>query len=253
MKILSARQLNIGYKEKTIGHPFTFDLHTGKLYTLIGKNGIGKSTLIKTLSKLLPKISGEVLLNNQPIENFTTEHFAKEISFVFTNQPIHQDLTVYELIALGRFPYTNWMNKLEKEDEGIINNSLKITQVEDKRNKKIKHLSDGQVQRVLIARAIAQDTNLIFLDEPSNHLDLYHKVQLYKLLKNLCVKHNKAIFLSSHDLELSIQLSDEMLVIKEDGNYFGTPNELIENKVFDHFFDDDQIVFNAEQRRFIIY
>lgn len=252
MQIVQTENLVIGYHNKTIGKPFSFQLEEGKLYTLIGKNGMGKSTLIKTMSRLLPPISGTIELENTSLQQLSNEQFAQTISFVFTNQPVNKELSVYELIALGRQPYTNWMHQLDANDEKIIEESIEVTQLKTLQDKKLHQLSDGQLQRAFVARAIAQDTKIILLDEPSNHLDLYHKVQLFRLLKQLCITQNKCILFSCHDLDLALQLSDGMLVIKEENNYFDTPNALINQGIFDHFFDDDQIVFNKEQKRFLI-
>src|SRR5690606_5104261 len=178
--------------------------------------------------------------------------FSKKISFVFTNQPIHKELTVLELIALGRQPYTNWMHQITADDEKIVQNAIDFTQIKKYIHRKLYHLSDGQLQRVLIARAIAQDTEIILLDEPSNHLDLYYKVQLFRLLKRLCTEFGKTVLFSCHDLDLAIQQSNEMLVIKEDNNYFGTPDRLISEGIFDNFFQDQQILFDREQKRCVI-
>lgn len=252
MNILNVDSLEIGYNKNTIGKPFTFSLENGKLYTLIGKNGTGKSTLIKTLSRLIEPLKGSIVMNNQSLYKLSNEAFSKLISFVFTNQPIDKNLTIHELISLGRHPYTNWMHSLSSYDLDIINEAITITDLIHLQNKKLNQVSDGQLQRALIARALAQNTPIILLDEPSSHLDLFHKVQLFKMLRNLCDKKNKCILFSCHDLDLAMQLSDKMLVIKENENFFNTPDHLIDNDVFNHFFNDEDIVFNKEQKRFII-
>lgn len=252
MHIVKADHLIVGYDNKQIGEPFTFQLESGKLYTLIGKNGMGKSTLIKTLSRIIPPISGSIQVENKHLEQLSNEQFAQTISFVFTNQAVNKELNVYELIALGRQPFTNWMHRLKEEDYNIIEQAIELTELNSLKYNKLNHLSDGQLQRAFVARAIAQDTKLIVLDEPSNHLDLFHKVKLFRLLNDICISQNKCILFSCHDLDLALQLSDGMIVIKEGANFFGTTEKLINENVFDNFFEDPSIVFNPMQKRFVI-
>ncbi len=256
MTILKAERISIGYtskkKQKAIAQELSFSLHKGKLIALVGINGIGKSTLIKTICGIIPPLSGNILLNGHNLQEFSANELAQQLSVVLTEKLPPSNLTVFELIALGRQPYTNWLGKLTSDDYEIIKNALRLTQTTVLSEKSIFEISDGQLQKVLIARAIAQDTPFIVLDEPSTHLDLYHKVQLFKLLKSLSQTTQKCILFSTHDLDLALQLSDEIMVLTPDAFYCNTPDNLVKQHVFDHFFKDDTIVFDPEMRKFTI-
>jgi len=256
MSVIQTKNLNIGYEHKkgkqVIAKDISVVLESGKLISLLGSNGIGKSTLLKTLSGILPPLSGSVLIDNQLLEAYSSSTLSQKLSLVLTEKLPESSLTVYELIALGRQPYTNWLDKLAPQDISQIENAMVLTDIAHLRNKKYYELSDGQFQKVLISRAIAQDTPIIILDEPSTHLDLYHKVKLFKLLKTLAENMHKCIVFSTHDLDLALQLSDQIILMKSDGLYFDTPNQLIEQGVFDHFFDDETIIFDRNNKQFRI-
>lgn len=202
-----------------------------ELAAIVGINGIGKSTLLRTLGNVQPKLSGSITLNNLPLEQHTIAELAAEISVVLTEPIASKNLTVLELISLGRQPYTNWIGKLTTEDKEKISLALDMVQIAELRFKKCYELSDGQLQRVMIARAIAQDTQLILLDEPTTHLDLYHKVQILKLLKSIAHTTKKTILFTTHEIEIAIQLCDKMLILEKTQSTFGSPCELIQQKV----------------------
>jgi iron complex transport system ATP-binding protein len=155
-------------------------------------------------------------------------------------------------VALGRQPYTNWVGKLTTIDVQKIEEAIALTQIEHLRHKKHYELSDGQLQYVMIARALAQDTPLIVLDEPTTHLDLLHKVALFKLLKELTLETQKCILYSTHDIDLAIQLSDELLIMMDNEVLQNTPFYFMENKTFSKLFKDDSIHFDAEKGRFVV-
>jgi iron complex transport system ATP-binding protein len=254
--ILSASSLSIGYvtkKEKiVIASNLNLNLKAGKLVSLVGANGIGKSTLLRTLCGIQKPLSGTVSLNEKDIESFEPLTLAKNLSLVLTEKLPPSNLTVFELIALGRQPYTNWLGKLSDKDIEKVNQAMQLTQIENLKDKKHFEISDGQLQKVLIARALAQDTPLIILDEPTTHLDLVHKVSVFKLLKKLSQETNKCILFSTHDIDLSIQLSDEMIVMTENNVVQDQPCNLISKGVFNSLFKDENIDFDATKGVFII-
>lgn len=252
MTVFKVQDLSIGYKSKTLFSNLNFEIKTGILTSLLGSNGIGKSTLLKSISGLLDKKSGAISIDNKNIDTFSIAEFAKMVSVVLTNENVNKDLTVYEMVKLGRQPYTNWLDKLTDTDENLINTTLQDCEISNLKDQKLSQLSDGQLQRTFIARAVVQDTPFIFLDEPSTHLDLYHKVKLFKLLKKLCVVNNKCILFSTHDLDLALQLSDDIMLLKDNQFYHNTTNNLINQGVFDRFFDTDDIVFDKERKQFLI-
>lgn len=254
--ILSTSNLCIGYKSKTATIPLAknlnLNLEKGKLIALIGANGIGKSTLLRTLTGIQKPLSGTVYLNEKNIHKLDALSLAQNLSVVLTEKLPPSNLTVWELIALGRQPYTNWIGKLTENDIVKINEAIKLTQIEHLLSKKHYEISDGQLQIVLIARALAQDTSIIILDEPTTHLDLKHKVSLLKLLKKLTQEMEKSILFSTHDIDMAIQLSDEIIIMTPENTIQDQPCNFILNGSFNTLFQDENIVFDNEKGKFVI-
>lgn len=252
--ILSTTNLSIGYSSKkgntTIAENLNLNLEEGKLIALIGANGIGKSTLLRTLTGIQKPLSGSVFLNDKNIHDYTNLELAQNLSVVLTEKLPPSNLTVFELIALGRQPYTNWVGKLTPDDFEKITESIQLTQIEHLAHKRHFEISDGQLQKVLIARAFAQDTPLIVLDEPTTHLDLLHKVSLFKLLKKLAKETKKCILFSTHDIDMAIQLCDEIIVMTPDNIVQDEPCNLISKGVFDTIFKDENLFFDNEKGKF---
>jgi iron complex transport system ATP-binding protein len=207
---------------------------------------------LRTLTAIQKPLEGAIFLKEKNIHEFNSVELAQNLSLVLTEKLPPSNLTVFELIALGRQPYTNWLGKLSEDDYKKINNAIKLTHIEHLIHKKHYEISDGQLQIVLIARALAQDTPLIILDEPTTHLDLPHKVSVFKLLKKLSKETNKCILFSTHDIDLAIQLSDEMIVMTEKYVVQNQPCNLISQGVFNSLFMDNAINFDGEKGKFVI-
>jgi iron complex transport system ATP-binding protein len=254
--ILQASKISIGYtskKEKnSIASNIDLSLKKEKLIALIGANGIGKSTLLRTLTGIQKPLSGTVLLNEKNVHELDSLTLAQNLSIVLTEKLPPSNLTVWELIALGRQPYTNWIGTLTDNDIAKINEAIALTQIEHLISKRHYEISDGQLQIVLIARALAQDTPLIILDEPTTHLDLLHKVVLFKLLKKLTQETGKCILFSTHDIDMAIQLSDEMIIMTPETTIQDQPCNLILKGSFNTLFKDEHIVFDSEKGKFLI-
>jgi iron complex transport system ATP-binding protein len=254
--VLEAKNLTVGYfrkkKADIVLSDIDFLLTEGELVALVGTNGIGKSTLLRTISGMQPFIKGSVYLKKKELYSYTALQLANYLSVVLTETPASKNLTVLELVSLGRQPYTNWMGKLSEEDKKIVTFALESTNTEALSYNKCFELSDGQLQRVYIARALAQDTPIIILDEPTTHLDLYHRASILKLLKNLAAETKKTILFSTHEIDLAIQLSDKMIVMTPEATYFDTPKDLIKAGRFDALFPKEMIHFDAETGRFTI-
>lgn len=254
--ILKGEDISIGYvtkKQQTIvASHINLALEKGKLIALIGANGIGKSTLLRTLTGIQKPLSGTVFLNGTKIHELEALVLAQNLSVVLTEKLPPSNLTVFELIALGRQPYTNWIGKLTETDFAKIHKAMQLTQINQLAQKKHYEISDGQLQKVLIARALAQDTPLIILDEPTTHLDLLHKVSLFKLLKKLAHETGKCILFSTHDIDMAIQLSDEMIIMTPETVIQDQPCNLITKGLFNTLFKDEQIVFDSEKGKFVI-
>jgi iron complex transport system ATP-binding protein len=252
--ILQASKISIGYTSKkgrnVIASDIALSLEKGKLIALIGANGIGKSTLLRTLIGIQKPLSGTVSLYENNIHELDSVTLAQNLSVVLTEKLPPSNLTVWELIALGRQPYTNWIGTLTDNDIAKINEAIELTQIGHLISKKHYEISDGQLQIVLIARALAQDTPLIILDEPTTHLDLLHKVVLFKLLKKLTQETGKCILFSTHDIDMAIQLSDEMIIMTPETTVQDQPCNLIMKGSFNTLFKDEHIVFDMEKGRF---
>ncbi len=246
--VLKTENLSIGYQHKKeeilVASGIDLKIREGELVAVIGVNGAGKSTLLKTLSGLLQPVKGEVFISKNRLTSINPEDLARTVSLVLTEQFLSKNLKVAELIALGRQPYTNWIGTLTQKDLKKIMEAMKLVDIESVKNKKCHELSDGQFQKVLIARALAQDTPLIILDEPTNHLDLYHKAYVLKLLQKLSKETGKAILFASHEINLAVQLCDRLIIIKDGKTISGTPSELVRSEAFKDLFPNDLIRFD---------
>jgi iron complex transport system ATP-binding protein len=254
--VLKADNLSIGYQTKklktVIAEHINFELHKGELIGLIGANGIGKSTLLKTLTKSQKALDGVIFINGKKLEIIPNINLAKMLSVVLTENVSQTNLSVQELIALGRQPYTNWLGSLSDEDKVKTQQAIEAIKISDLADKNCYELSDGQLQKVMLARALAQDTDIIILDEPTTHLDLYHKVSVLKLLQKLAKTTQKTILFSTHEINVTLSLCDKILVMKESGTQFGTPKELIAQNAFDDLFPKDLVVFDTTNSAFKI-
>lgn len=253
---LEVQELSIGYFRKKKASPvapsISFKIESGNLIALVGANGIGKSTLLRTLAGMQPKLKGSIKICGKELSGYSSLERATQLSVVLTEPPASGNLTVRELVSLGRQPYTGSFGVLSETDRSIINNALNITETNSLQHRKCYELSDGQMQRVVIARALAQDTPLIILDEPTTHLDLYHRAYILKLLKRLTSENGKTVLFSTHEIDLGIQLSDLMIVMDEKGSYVDSPQQLIADGKFSSLFPEDTIEFDSSNGRFTI-
>jgi len=214
--VISLSQLSVGY---SLSHPVISDinleLRSGQLACLIGENGIGKSTLLKTLTGFLPKLKGSLLLGDRDIESFSQRELARQVSIVLTQKPDVQNLTIEEIIGLGRSPYTGFFGRLRAEDRKVVNDAIATMGIEKLRGRMIHTLSDGERQKVMIAKALAQETPIILLDEPTAFLDFPSKAETFQSLQRMAHERDKLILLSTHDLELAVRFADSLLEVKK--------------------------------------
>ena len=248
-KTVEIRNLSIGYKIKKSFKPLIENLSAtifgGELTCLLGVNGVGKSTLLRTLSGFLPKLAGEIFIRGKKIDNYSDRDLARTIGVVLTERPNVEDLSVTELIGLGRSPYTGFWGRLNSIDKMVVKNVISWIKIEELADRKVETLSDGEWQKVMIAKALAQETPLIYLDEPTAFLDFPSKVEIMHLLLSLTRSAGKAIFFSTHDLELALQIADTLwLMDKKNGITIGTPDELRSNGSIEKFFHCDGILFD---------
>ena len=250
--ILNLELLSIGYnagtrKEKVLLPPLTLSVRKGEMVALLGPNGIGKSTLLRTIARLHPGISGEIILLNRKIEDYLNSELARKISFVFTGTINVYNMSVYEIVSLGRFPHTNWLGRLTKADRIIVEESIDAVGLANYSGINIGELSDGERQRAMIARALAQDTELILLDEPTAFLDLPNRYELISLLRQLSVDSNKSVIFSSHDIHIAIRETDKVWMATGEGILQGSPEDLALAGTFNDLFPASDLSFVTEE------
>lgn len=251
--------LGIGYtmkgkKQVVVADNINTELRSGELICLLGPNGSGKSTLIKTLAGMLPRLRGNITLFDQPIAELSSNDIAKRLSTVLTDRVTVGNLSVYNLVAFGRSPYTGWLGTLSNEDEGKVRWAIEATGLKDFVERDINKLSDGERQKVMIARALAQDTPVILLDEPTAHLDLPNRVEIMRLLRKLAHDTGKGILLSTHELDLALKAGDRIWLMNRERELFkGVPEDLVLNGTFEQVFKQDSFDFDRETGSFRIH
>lgn len=252
--IVHAQNITVGYRQgsrvRKVLENLDFSLFQGELVCLIGPNGAGKSTLLRSIAGLLPVIEGSVLLENTPFSTFSSTSLARKISLVLAgNHSIN--LRIDELVEMGRIPYTGWLGKLSTEDDHMVEEAMAITGTQKFRERNFQQLSDGEKQRVMLARALAQDTPILLLDEPTAHLDIPGRMEMMLLQRHLAHKMRKAILLSTHDLHLAMEMADRIWLLTDEGKLFtGLPEELLINGVFQKAFYKEGFVFDSETGHF---
>lgn len=249
--------LSIGYPSKNdtkrVADHICSSIYSGELTCLLGANGVGKSTLLRTLSAFQPKIEGQIFVMGRDIDAFSDKVLSTTIGVVLTEKCDIRNMSVRELVGMGRSPYTGFWGRLDKEDKKIVEESISLVRIENLASRMVHTLSDGERQKVMIAKALAQQTPVIFLDEPTAFLDFPSKVEIMQLLHRLTRTTDKTIFLSTHDLELALQIADKIwLMDKVNGIHTGTPEDLALSGHLSGFFARKGIVFDTETGLFRI-
>lgn len=249
--------LTTGYKNKEASIPITDGidaiLYSSELTCLLGPNGAGKSTLLKTLSAFIPPLEGEIFIKGKVLGDYSPRELAKQMGVVLTERPIIDDITVQELVAMGRSPYTNLWDRLSDNDHLLISRALELVGIESFRDRRVDTLSDGERQKVMIAKVLAQETPIIFLDEPTAFLDYPGKVEIMQLLKSLARANHLTVFLSTHDLEIALQIADKVwLLDKENGLTIGSPQDLGDTGMIATYFNRPGLEYDSVNRMFRI-
>ena len=227
---LETEKLSVGYDGKPLIRDVCLQVQRGKIVTLIGPNGSGKSTILKTIVGQLSKVSGTVLLDNTPMERCSQKDIAKRMAILMTER-IHPELmTCYDVVSTGRYPYTGALGLLGKEDKRIVEESLKLVHGLDMADRPFDAISDGQRQRILLARALCQTPEIIVLDEPTSYLDIRYKLELLTILKTMVREKNLAVLVSLHELDLAQRVSDTVVCVAGDRiDRMGPPQEIFSN------------------------
>ncbi len=243
--ILSCENLELGYRNRgrdaIILSNVNLQLYTGQLTALMGANGSGKSTLIRTICSLQEPISGEITING---ELLSKTNVAKQIAVVLTSPVFAMNFTVFDMVSTGRIPHTNWLGKLQERDIEVVNKSLEAVGINSLSDRLVSQLSDGERQKMMIAKALAQESPIIILDEPTAHLDLVNRVEVSKLLRKLAHTENKTILMATHELDLAIQIADRIWLIENDVIHVGAPEDLIINNNLQSTFNKMSIDFD---------
>lgn len=253
-EILSLDSLKIGYSSgnitKVLLPPLNACAKTGELIAVIGRNGIGKSTLLRTLAGLQKPLGGNILYEGRNIKDYTRLELAIKVGYISTEIVRVSSMSVYDLVALGRFPYTNWFGKIETDDHERILDAISKTAMASFSDKFVSELSDGERQKAMIARILAQDTGIMVMDEPTAFLDISAKYEILHLLHNLSCESKKTIIFSTHDLQMAISQSDKIWLILDDSLIEGAPEDLMISGAFDNLFSSTNVSFNTEDGTF---
>jgi len=245
---ITCKDLSIGYPERAsattlVKSGLTLKALKGEMVALIGGNGVGKSTLLKTIAGFQPPLSGEVHIHQRPSTEYGPAELATELSFVSTEMVRVANLTVGELVGLGRYPYTNWFGQLGERDKAIVEKAIWQVGLSGYEERRVSRISDGERQRAMIARALAQDTPIMVLDEPTAFLDISNKYEIVSILHSLAVEQGKCILFSTHDLNTALAIADRIWLMLEDKVVEGIPEEMIFHGYFESLFPNNSHLF----------
>lgn len=243
---IELKDLTLGYGERILFADANIGFGWGEFTALVGRNGTGKSTLLRTIAALTRPLSGQIIIDGRPLSDMTAREIASRISFVSTEEVRITNMKVADVLALGRAPYTNWMGTLGREDREKVTESLALVGMTGFAHKAMDTLSDGERQRVMIARALAQDTPIILLDEPTAFLDLPNRYEICLLLRELAHKQGKSIIFSTHDLNIALELCDTIAMIEGGRFYYGTAQKLIAQNEIQLLFEGTSLWFDPQ-------
>ncbi len=254
-ELLVTRSLSVGYKSSysniTLLTGLNLEIQKGEIISLMGPNGCGKSTLIRTLTGLISPIDGVIIIEGKNISEMPSSVKAELMGVVLTEPVFEKNLTVYDIVSMGRYRYSGWLGQIDTTDKQVIDEAISQVGLKKKVHNRLSELSDGEKQRALIAKVLTQDVDLIILDEPTSFLDLPNRMELLILLKKLAHKMGKGILLSTHELNLAMQISDKIWLIDRQGNLNRTlPEELILSDILDKTFGNDHINFLPQTASF---
>ncbi|MBE5958628.1 MAG: ABC transporter ATP-binding protein [Lachnospiraceae bacterium] len=214
-EIINTKELSVGYNKSALIDNIEISVKQGEILVLIGPNGAGKSTILKTLSKQLEQICGTVFLKGEDMTKLSDSYISKEMALVMTSHPSPEYMTVEEMVQTGRYPYTGRFGFLSEEDRKIVEKTILTTGIEKIRDKDFNRISDGQRQKVMLARALCQEPEILIMDEPTSYLDIHHKIELLSILKKLVRERNIAVIMSLHELDFAQKCADNVLCIAE--------------------------------------
>lgn len=247
--MIQLKELTLGYGQRVLLDKVSAQVTGGQLIALLGRNGTGKSTLLRAIMGLEKTQTGEIILQGENIASLKPEKLARNISFVTTDKVRISNLRCEDVVALGRAPYTNWIGQLQAEDKERVAEAMRLVGMTDYAEKTMDKMSDGECQRIMIARALAQDTPVILLDEPTAFLDLPNRYELCLLLKRLAQEEGKCIIFSTHDLDIALSLCDFIMLIDNPQLYSLPTQEMVDSGHIERLFRNESITFDAQEMK----
>ena len=247
--MIELKELTLGYGQRTLLEMVNARMTGGQLIALLGRNGAGKSTLLRAMMGLEKPQSGEIILQGKKITSLKPEKLARNISFVTTDKVRIANLRCKDVVSMGRAPYTNWIGQLRPEDEMRVDTAIQLVGMSAYAEKTMDKMSDGECQRIMIARALAQDTPVILLDEPTAFLDLPNRYELCLLLKRLAQEEDKCILFSTHDLDIALSLCDSIMLIDNPHMYTLPTPEMVASGHIERQFRNESVTFDAQKMR----
>lgn len=250
---IKTENLSIGYRKDALITDIGLTLQSGVVTAMLGANGAGKSTLLRTLSGELPAIGGKVLIMGRLLNKYTKNELARTVALVTTDRVTCGGLTVRQTVTTGRYPYVGRMARLSAEDRNIVEMAMKNVGIIHKADAVLSELSDGERQKCFIAKALAQSTPIIMLDEPFSFLDTAARIEMFQLLKQIALRDRKAILLSSHDVTQAVRMASFLWIIDAGGRLSeGTPEEMVDNGVISNIFKSESVIYDKAKNDFIL-
>ena len=246
--MIELRNISLGFGSRRLITNASTRFECGKITALLGRNGTGKSTLLRTIAALQQPVEGEVLVGGDSIADIGSQQLSRRLSFVNTERVDVEALSVFDVVAIGRSPYTDWMGRLTNDDEAMVRRSIALAGIEHLAERYVDTLSDGECQRVMIARALAQDTPAILLDEPTSFLDLPNRYELCRLLSELAHTQNKCIIFSTHELDIALSLADSIALVDTPKLVHLPTDEMILSGCIERLFNSDFVGFDPASR-----
>ncbi len=244
-EVIEIKNLAVGYGDRTVLSDIEAHIGKGCFISILGPNGVGKTTLLRTLSRHLERLNGTILMNNRDISEYSQKELAKKLAVVLTTKLNTELFTGFEFAAMGRYPHTDFIGRLSDDDREHVMESLKLVNAGDLANRQMNQMSDGEKQKLYIARAICQDPEYIILDEPTSHLDLKHRLEVMSILRNSCREKNITIVASLHDIDLAARISDQVALVKEGRILdWGIPEEVLNEDNVRSLYDIDTVCYD---------
>ena len=252
--VFSINNLSFSYDQIKVFQDVSLDVAAEKITTIMGANGCGKTTLFNLMTKSLQPEKGTIELENKDIQKIKLKNYAQKVAIVHQNNVAPHDISVEKLVKYGRTPYHKFGQAETKEDEIAVEKALEITKTSNYRNRLLSELSGGQKQRVWIAMALAQQTNILFLDEPTTYVDIRHQIEILKIIKNLNKEHNLTIVMILHDINQAIHYSDEVIVLSPQGNVLakGEPENVISSELIKETYGIELELFNLKEKKLVL-